>query len=441
MRATLQRSPAAFLAALGILFLAGCGKEKIAQKYPNGKPKVIRTYGLFGGATPDNLLREQTFYFNGHKEADAHWRHGKLDGPYDDFWHNGQKKSHGLYRAGKKEGEWEFYHNQFTLSSKGRFRDDLKEGQWSSFWENTALKSQGGFSAGKETGTWKEWTAKGEAASVNSCFEANDTGRYVSYHANNTVKEDYQCRRGVPSGPYVKKDPDGVVVEKGGFDAQGRKQGTWEAFFSEGKPASRRTYAAGLEHDSAYAWDEAGRLRERAHFDSGSGERLAYDSLGHLVERTHYLKGQPDGESWAYWPSGPSGPSRPGGPGAAAGRAADKPGPKRQLVTYASGKPVAMQKWHANGKLMAVGQFEDGHRAGEWKDWWEDGTLKEVSHFQAGALHGDRLFYDRKGKLMRTARYEHGYPAEGRIPKAVARGGIMADSGAAPDADGKSPGR
>ncbi len=413
-------------ALASLLFLAGCGKDKVTEYYPNGKPKTLRTYGVFGGMNPGNLKREQTFFFNEHKESDSHWKDGKLDGIYEDYWHNGQKKSQGRYRAGKKTGEWDFYYNQFTLSSKGSFKDDQKDGPWDSYWENGALKSQGSFSGGQEVGTWKEWTAKGETAAVNSCFASNDTGRYVSYHANNTVKEEYACKRGVPSGEYLKKDPDGTVVERGRFDSQGRKDGLWEAFWAEGKPASKRGYAAGMEQDSGWAWDEAGRLKERAHFDSGSGERVLYDSLGHLVQRTHYLKGQPDGEDWSYWPEGPV----PGGRGAAsAGRVADKPGPKRQLIVYAMGKPVTMRKWHVNGKDMAVGQFEDGHRAGEWKDWWEDGTLKEISHFQAGSLHGDRLFYDAKGKLIRTSRYEHGYPAEGRIPKAVMRGAITSDSG------------
>ena len=411
------RAAAPCLAAA--LFLAGCGKDRVAETYPNGKPKIIRTYGLFGGPDSSHLRREQTFFFNEHKESDSHWKDGKLEGPYEDYWHNGQKKSHGRYRAGAREGEWEFYYNQFTLSSKGYFKKGRKEGVWKSLWENGAPKSEGSFSAGREIGTWKEWTDKGEAAAVNSCFASNDTGRYVAYHANHTVKEEYACRQGAPSGEYIKKDPDGTLVERGRFDAQGRKEGVWETFWAEGRPASKRTYAAGMEQDSGWAWDQAGRLKERAHFDSGTGERLRYDSLGRLVQRTRLKQGQPDGEDWTFWPEG----------SAPKGRVAATPGPRRQLIVYALGKPSFLRRWHPNGKPAAAGRFEDGHRAGEWKDWWEDGTLKEISHFQSGSLHGDRLFYDPKGRLIRTARYEHGYPAEGRIPKAVARGGVVGDSG------------
>lgn len=400
--------------AFTTLALMACAQDHVAEKYPNGKPKVVRTYGIFGGAAPDNLRREQTFYFNEHKESDAEWKAGKLHGAYQDFWHNGQKKSEGRYVGGKKEGVWEFWYNQFSVSSKGAFKNDHKEGPWTAFWENGELKSQGEFRGGKESGTWKEWSVKGEAASVNSCFESNDTGRFISYYANSTIKEEYACRRGVPSGIYLKKDPDGVTIETGGFDSLGRKQGRWEAWYSLGKPAWRKGHLAGLDQDSAWAWDEDGRLKERAYFDSGTGERLGYDSLGNLIERTQFRKGQPDGDSWFYWPS-----VLPGEPEAKPGRMADKPGPGRQRLVYALGKPTTLEKWHPNGRPMAKGQFTDGHRTGEWKDWWDDGTLKEVSRFQAGALHGERLFYDPKGKLMRTSRYEHGYPAEGRIPKGL----------------------
>lgn len=412
------------LAALSLLcaltFLTGCGPERITEKYPNGKPKVIRTYNPLSIVTPENLRRQRTFYYNGNPESDGYYRDGRLHGVYEDYWHNGQKKSHGKYKAGKKQGEWEFYYNKFTLSSKGEFIDDLKEGPWTGYWENGELKSQGVFSRGKETGTWKEWTAKGEALIENSCFESNPQGKFLSYYANKTIKEDYQCRKGIPSGIYLKRDPDGVVIEKGRFDVNGRKDSLWENFHPNGKPASVKRYLAGLEHDSAYAWDEAGRLAEKAHFDSGTGERLTYDSLGRLVERRHFLKGQPDGECWIYWPTGA----------------------KRSLITYKDGKPMEMKRWHPNGKPMAEGLFAKGHRSGEWKDWYESGVLKEISHFQEGTLHGERLFYDPKGKLVRTMRYEHGFPAEGKIPKGLMsaeqarKAGLVAGDSAGADAGG-----
>ncbi len=393
-------SAAALLSAFGLLALTGCAREKIAEKYPNGKPKVIRNYGWIGGETKANMTRERKFYFNDNPESDAEYKDGQLDGRYADFWHNGQKKNVGRYDHGKKRGEWIAYFNQFTVSSKGGFQDDLQEGPWNQYWENGSVRAQGVFLRGKEIGTWKEWDNKGQALVENSCFESNPEGRYQTFHANKSPKEDYDCRAGVPNGAYVKKDPDGAVLERGSFDAQGKKDGLWETFNPEGKKESLRHYLQGEENDSVYAWDAKGRLRERGFFAGGSGERLTYDTLGHLIGRQRLKAGRPDGEGWAYWPSGAN----------------------RSQVIYQNGVPAALKKWHANGKLMAEGQFRDGKRAGAWQDYFDNGKLAEVTHYVDGVMHGDQLFYDVTGKLTRTQRYEHGYPAEGKVPAALGGG-------------------
>jgi antitoxin component YwqK of YwqJK toxin-antitoxin module len=379
---------------LAALTLAGCGRDKVEERYPKGEAKLIRTYSWPGG----KVEREQTFYFNGHKEKDAHYRNGALHGEFTDFWHNGQKKSHGKYVEGKKQGEWEFYFNQFTPSSKGVFKDDQKDGPWNQYWENGALRSQGSYRNGNETGVWKEWNAKGELTLVNSCFEANDTGSYASFHANKTPKEDYRCVKGRPTGAYARKDPDGAIVERGAFDSLGRKDGVWEAFHGDGSKASHASYRGGAQVDSSMAWYEGGGIKERGFFQDGTGELLGYDSLGHrLIERRHLRNGSPEGESRTYFPDG-------------------KP---RSLVVYKDGLPVEMRKWHPNGKLWAEGGFSRGQRNGEWRVFDEHGVPMETSRYKDGIMDGEQLFYDSLGRLVRTQRYEHGYPAAGKIPSGL----------------------
>jgi uncharacterized protein len=391
------RAPTAFLA---ILLLLGCGREKIIEKYPDGHPKTIRTYGWFGGETEDNLKRVQTFYFNNHKEADTHFKAGQRHGPFRDFTMKGQKKSEGQFVEGKKAGEWTFYYNQFTVSAKGRFENNLKQGRWHQYWENGDTRAEGNFKDGKEIDTLKEWSQKGEPTLENSCFESNERGHYLTFHAQKLIKEKYACHRGVPVGEYTRLDPEGMAVEKGSFDDQGRKQGLWETFHADGKLASRKHFQAGLENDSAYAWDPYGRLKERGFFQSGAGELLGYDSLGNLIERRHYSNSHPEGEAWVYYPRGG----------------------KRSLVLYKDGQPAELSKWHPNGKLMAQGIFLNGKRHGIWKTYAENGKLNETSEYREGKLHGDQFFYDAQGQLTRTLRYEHGYPAEGKIPSTLAAG-------------------
>ncbi len=392
---------ACFLLACIVLpsLLMGCGREKVVETFPNNKPKVIRTYGLWGGTSPENLKREQVFSVNGHKEKDTYFSKGLRHGAYFDYWHNGQKKSEGRFTNGQKVGTWTFFYNQFTISAKGDFKANQKEGVWRQFWENGDAKAIGSFKAGKEVDTLKEWDAKGQQLVENSCFESNELGYYRTFHANQTVKEDYACQKGVPVGAYARKDPDGMIIEKGAFDPDGKKTGIWETFGADGKRASLKHYQAGMENDSSYSWDAAGRLLERGFFVSGTGERLRYDSLNHLVERQHFAESHPEGEAWVYYPSGS----------------------KRSLMLYKQGQPASLQKWHPNGNLKLTGLYLGGQRTGDWLEYGANGKLLESSQYQAGVLHGDQLFYDSQGKLMRKMRYEHGYPAEGKIPASIAR--------------------
>jgi antitoxin component YwqK of YwqJK toxin-antitoxin module len=389
-----------------VLLLVACGRERVVEKYPKGDPKTIRTYGWLGGETEKNLKREQTFFFNGKKEKDAHYRHGVLHGAFADFWHTGQKKSSGKYVDGKKQGVWESYFNQYQLSSKGLYKDDLKEGPWTQFWENGDLRAQATFRGGEYVGTRKEWNVKGELILENSCFEKNDTGRYVSLHANNTPKEDYRCVKGHPTGVYERKDMDGTVVERGRFDSLGRRDGIWETFYPEGAKATRVSYRGGLLEDSSLAWYASGAAKERGFFQAGTGEILGYDSLGRLAERRKFRDGKPDGESFLYYPDGKT----------------------KSLVVYQGGQPAEMKRWHPNGKLLGEGHFASGKRSGDWKQFDAHGHPIEIAHYEDGVLNGERLFYDSLGHLARTQKYEHGYPAAGRIPAGLAQQNAKTDS-------------
>lgn len=372
--------------------LTAC-RDRIESVHPGGEPKVIRTYGVLGPRDSAHLTRERTWFFNGKLEKDARYRNGVLHGAYQDFWHNGQRKSAGGYVDGRREGPWEFYFNAYSVASEGAYKDGLKEGPWNDFFENGELRAQGEFRAGREIGTWKRWAPKGDLLEENSCFEANAEGRFRSFHAGDTPKEDYACRKGVPVGPFVKRNVEGDVEERGTFDSAGRREGVWETFHPGGAPASRKAFARGAATDSLLGWDKAGRLRERGWFRDGIGEVEKLDSLGRLMERARYRNGTPDGETWTFHPDG-----------------------KRKSVTvYRDGQALSYTRWHANGKLASEGGFADGKRTGEWRHFGDRGQPRETAQYLKGLLHGRRLLYDSAGRLMQTLRYEHGYPAEGSM--------------------------
>lgn len=61
-----------------------------------------------------------------------------------------------------------------------------------------------------------------------------------------------------------------------------------------------------------------------------------------------------------------------------------------------------------SGRLLSKGEYVDGKREGEWKWYYEDGTLKEVSRFKNGNREGESEQYFPNGLPSFKASYKNG---------------------------------
>ncbi len=380
-----------FRLGLGLIGLAwqACHYEKIVEHDAQGQPKRILTYTSKSTQDQNHLIREQSFYFNHNREIDAQYKNGILHGNYRSFWHNGQNQSQGKYRQGMKEGVWEFYFNRYALSSKGEYFHNGKEGLWHEYWENSELRGEGKYHFDHEIGVWKKWNAKGDLVLINSCFAANPEGEYRAYYGLKSAAEEYSCHFGVTYGAYVKYFPDGSIMIKGKFNAQGEKDSVWESFHPNEKKSRRETYHKGLLHDSLWAWNLTGGLSEKGFFKNGSGEIIFYDSSGLLTDQKHFSAGLLDGAYTQYFPSGKL--------------------KTRQL--YAQGKALRVEKWFENGMPSLQGEYQEGKKHGHWKVFSSNGFLLEDLVYQKSLLEGPAYYYaSENGSLVRKQIFFHGYP-------------------------------
>jgi len=61
--------------------------------------------------------------------------------------------------------------------------------------------------------------------------------------------------------------------------------------------------------------------------------------------------------------------------------------------TYRHGKPSGTAtNYHANGKILSVGEYVDGVQNGEWRIWDEDGNLKVIDEYYYGKLIDEKMF-------------------------------------------------
>ena len=75
----------------------------------------------------------------------------------------------------------------------------------------------------------------------------------------------------------------------------------------------------------------------------------------------------------------------------------------------ASGKILVMEKqYYPEGQLNMEGKFKNDLREGEWKSWYEDGTLWSSGSFKAGKRDGKGIVYHPNGSKNIEGTYEEG---------------------------------
>jgi antitoxin component YwqK of YwqJK toxin-antitoxin module len=354
---------------LGLLLIA-CDRRETVETYADGQRKLVREYSWPGAGDSLRLRRETAYYSNGKVESETPFRHGVVSGEFKAYWPSGALKARGAYVDGRPEGGWEYYYNAYTYAARGAFRGGRKEGPWTEYWENGELRRRGDYRGGKEVGEWVGWNSAGAEVLRTSCFESNAAGRYRSFHDDDSLWEDYACRGGLRVGPYLENDPDGKPRARGFYDSSGAKDSLWTWFHADGRPSGRQRFRHGLWADSVLGWDSLGRVTERGFFRLGTGTRERFGGSGRLVE----------------------------------------------AKSFRDGKPLALKRWHPNGRLSAEGGFADGKKAGVWRMWDSLGRLRESAEYLNGELHGERLFFDSAGALTRRQEYFHGLPSRGSFP-------------------------
>jgi antitoxin component YwqK of YwqJK toxin-antitoxin module len=172
--------------------------------------------------------------------------------------------------------------------------------------------------------------------------------------------------RGVRSGPFERRLPSGVVVERAGY-AAGRLDGEFASFYSSGQPHLQGRYAHGQADGAWRGWHENGKPWLEATYASGqpTGAWLEYDFTGDKMFEGTYRDGRLEG-SWRAFRKGQvstTGTSRAGrleGEMTKLGADGD-----RTELSYRN------NRWHGtlierdkDGKVVYRGEWVDGIKQG-----------------------------------------------------------------------------
>jgi len=321
---------------------------------------------------------------------------------------NGNISSEGNIRDGKPDGYWKSYYVTGVIKSEGRRRNHLLDSLWVFYTQTGDTLEKIDYLYGKKSGYYLKYKRDRSYGLYVWSRElyANDRrqGTAYLYYPDGSVKQTIPYIEGKKQGLSREYDEEGNTITLyeynndflvsreriNRFDENGNKQGSWMEFHDNGNIKKEMTYRNGLLHGYYKEYNERGILTSTMLYDNGkivegnvddSPEveiRNTYDNDGNLVFSGPFRMGVPVGIHREY---------------------------------NADGSVSSAVIYNDRGIKVSEGIVtEDGRRNGIWKNFYENGQIKEEGAYDFNRRTGGWTFYDREGRIIQTGTYQNGRP-------------------------------
>ena len=325
--------------------------------YPNGQ---ISSEGYMKNGKPDGYWK--TYYVTGILKSEGKRENFKLDSLWIFYNQLGDTIEKINYKYGKKNGYDIIYHYDQKkntnykgyIFSKELYLNGKKEGLTYQFYSEGNIRRKENYLNGKLQGIAYEYTKKGEIISL---FEYNNG--YLINREKINRKDIYTL-----------------------------SQGRWKDFYPNGKVHIERNYLDGKLNDYFKEYDETGNLKLTLRYKqdilindtSIAAEiidiRNKFDTNGILIESGAYLKNIPVGIHRKY----------------------SKDGTVINAFVYSN-----------SGNVVSEGIIDEkGTKKGSWKDFYENGKLKDEGKYLNSKRTGNWTFYNKNGKIEQDGNYRNG---------------------------------
>ena len=308
------------------------GPEKIIQRFPNGKKRIVRT-----------VAQDKSGNFTNH-------------GPWEAFDLKGNSVAAGVFKRGVLQGQWRRQHSQtegglFATSpfnqfqgpylSVANFKDGKLDGLWTIYDRFRSKIFEISYVKGVRDGTATWWypnrAKMREATFKNGLLHGKILGWDDAEKL--TRREEYvEGRRIVRNVTFYR--PEKPKQEEYYLDSKLEPEGEdnwWDA-----KPTPYLPRGSKVQNGGAAQWYENGQLKHQGQFK----EDVA---VGRFV----------------WWHSN---------------------GNKSIQGMYADGKKTRTWTWwHENGMKKTEGTYQDDQAVGVWRAWYDDGSLRNEEDFSLGS--------------------------------------------------------
>jgi len=336
-------------------------------------------------------LRERTPYLN-----------GKMHGERVGFRGDGSLAWQLDYVMGKRKGEERTFHTNGAKQWVYKTNDGHREGPATRWYSTGELAERRSYVKGKAQGSFNIFRADGTKRRSGAYRAGKLDGEVFDWFPTGTRSSKATYHAGKWQGPRTRWSGTGHVTFKGSYKAD-KKEGLAEEFFEGGEKRSKKSYQAGKAHGLTTVWRRSGKIQSSGKMAQGKKDGVwrYYRQHGPLEREVTYVKGKRQGTA-RYWHTN---------------------GKLHREIEYKAGRLHGTRSvFDRTGKLLGKTTFIDG--AGEFRDYYDNGMVKQQGGYVAGQRSGVWTSYYRGGRRSSVETYDAGkvvkrirYRASGPIMK------------------------
>jgi uncharacterized protein len=340
------------------------------------------------------------------------------------YYSDGEISSEGCLQKDVPVGQWSAFYTSGTLKSQGERRNGEPVGKWKFFWSNGNIQREVIFDRGIKHGMETVYDSLGRAMEQLPWLENVKQGEGITFFPDQSIKRITPYVLDEPHGAGREFASDGRLITRldyhrgylrgseavNRFDGELRKRGIWVVFHENGRVAEEGSYSADLRHGYFRFYRSSGDLDRIEQYEWGvmieDAEmtmvldiRKSYHENGSIKSVGGYKEGVKHGVFREYDEDEAltGGAEYTNGHQTATG------------LTLPSGDRDGQWKlYYDDGSVKARGDYMEGKRNGAWMFFSETGELVQQGNYRSGRFHGDWTWYYSEGEVHRKEQYNQG---------------------------------
>jgi antitoxin component YwqK of YwqJK toxin-antitoxin module/tetratricopeptide (TPR) repeat protein len=361
--------------------------------------------GLWQTLRPDGTVEAEQTY------GSAGAGLGELDGPMRTFYPTGQLRSEAVYKAGKLEGISKSFAITGKVSEIRTLVNNDYEGEVINYYPDGTPKVRSQMHADKKDGPVSRYYPNGTLEMRHLYAADKLQGPFEVFYPNKVLEKKGTYRNDELDGPYVLNYPNGQPRETGTF-TNGQRTGLWREYYASGKPSVEHTYdEAGKEHGAYHDYDPQGRHYSDTYYEHGRIVRLVHlDAAGKTTADVNLKKGRQEVKAFDIDGRLHSTGSVENGQMVGEWRRFYADGVLQEVTRYdaAGNRTGSNELYYANGQLRQRSSYGPAGREGYFEQYYADGQLSQTGFYHAGESQGVWKSYASNGRLTQESEYNGG---------------------------------